>query len=204
MTFREDAQWVLVAPTSIGIRITPMNRQPAHTARQWEMQATSAESNVLGVAASLGMGTKVLTAFVKDSPIARFIQDELSRRHIAYEGPQVEAGGPWRYRHQFNICRARLGGVGRAAERRAADPLCARKPVDRAAVAEPNGLPDRAARGAGPDRLHHADRKRELSRPASRGSGPRERDAEPPLRALHHSIDQHCPAFAVERRPTAT
>ncbi|MDL2318253.1 sugar kinase [Eubacteriales bacterium OttesenSCG-928-A19] len=112
MTFREDAQWALVVPTSMGIRITPMNRQPAHTARQWEMQATSAESNVLGVAASLGMATKVLTAFVKDSPIARFIQDELSRRHIAHEGPRVEAGGPWGYRHQFNIADAGYGMRG--------------------------------------------------------------------------------------------
>lgn len=109
MKFREDAKWALVVPTSMGIRITPMNRQPAHVAHQWEMQATSAESNVLGVSASLGLPTKVLTAFVKDSPIARFIQDELSRRHIAYEGPTVDAGGPWGYRHQFNIAD---GGYG--------------------------------------------------------------------------------------------
>lgn len=112
MTFREDAQWALVVPTSMGVRITPINRQPAHTAHHWEMQATSAESNVLGVAASLGMPTKVLTAFVKDSPIARFIKDELSRRHIACEGPQIDGGGPWGYRHQFNIADSGYGMRG--------------------------------------------------------------------------------------------
>lgn len=38
------------------------------------MQATSAESNVLSIPAALGLKTKVLTTFVKDSPIAKFIQ----------------------------------------------------------------------------------------------------------------------------------
>ena len=76
------------------------------------MQATSAESNVLGVSASLGLKTKVLTTFVKDSPIARFIKDDLSRRHIEYEGAEVEQGGPWGYRHQFNIADCGYGKRG--------------------------------------------------------------------------------------------
>lgn len=112
MTFREDSAWALVVPTSMGVRITPVNRQPVHTSRMFEMQATSAESNVLGVSASLGLPTKVLTAFVKDSPIARFIKDELGRRHIAYEGPEVEQDGPWGVRHQFNIADAGYGMRG--------------------------------------------------------------------------------------------
>ena len=112
MKFRENSAWALVVPTSMGVRITPVNRQPVHVAHTYEMQATSAESNVLGVSASLGLPTKVLTAFVKGSPIAAFIKDELSRRHIAYEGPEVDQGGPWGYRHQFNIADAGFGMRG--------------------------------------------------------------------------------------------
>ena len=103
MKHRENSQWDLVVPTSMGIRITPINRQPVHTSHSFEMQATSAESNVLAVSASLGLHTKVLTTFVKDSPIATLIKNDLSRRHIAYEGVSVEQDGPWGYRHQFNI-----------------------------------------------------------------------------------------------------
>lgn len=112
MNFRENSAWALVAPTSMGVRITPVKRQPVHVSKVFEMQATSAESNVLGVAASLGLPTKVLTNFVKESPIAALIKDELSRRHIAYEGPEVEQGGPWGYRHQFNIADSGYGMRG--------------------------------------------------------------------------------------------
>ena len=83
-----------------------------HVSHLFTMQATSAESNVLGVSASLGLKTKVLTTFVKDSPIARFIKDDLSRRHIEYEGAEVEQGGPWGYRHQFNIADCGYGKRG--------------------------------------------------------------------------------------------
>ncbi len=112
MKFRENCQWSLVVPTSMGVRITPVDRQPVHMSSLYEMQATSAESNVLGVSASLGLSTKVLTAFVKGSPIAYYIKDELSRRYIAYEGPEVDQGGPWGYRHQFNIADAGFGMRG--------------------------------------------------------------------------------------------
>ncbi len=67
------------------------------------MQATSAESNVVSIASYLGMRTKVLTTFVKDSPIADFIKRNLRSRGIEYEGAEVAQGGPWGYRHQFNI-----------------------------------------------------------------------------------------------------
>ena len=42
MKLREDARWSLVVPTSMGVRITPENRQPVHTADRFVMQATSA------------------------------------------------------------------------------------------------------------------------------------------------------------------
>lgn len=112
MKFRENSAWALVVPSSMGVRITPVDRQPVHTARTYEMQATSAETNVLGVSASLGLPTKVLTTFVKDSAIAAFIKDELACRHIAYEGPEVAQGDPWGYRHQFNIADSGFGMRG--------------------------------------------------------------------------------------------
>lgn len=102
----------LVAPTSMGVRITPVDRQPVQVSRNYQMTATSAESNVLNVAAALGMQTKVMTAFVKDSLIADFIKAELRFRNIAYEGPELDAGGPWGYRHQFNIADSGFGVRG--------------------------------------------------------------------------------------------
>lgn len=102
-------QYKLITATSMGVRITPADRQPVGTSNLYQMQATSAESNVLNVAAALGMRTKVLTAFVKESPIAAYIKGELRRRNIEIEGHEVDAGGPWGYRHQFNIAD---GGYG--------------------------------------------------------------------------------------------
>ncbi|MDI9519830.1 MAG: sugar kinase [Bacillota bacterium] len=102
----------LIAPTSMGIRLSPQDRQPVGTGRTMTMYATSAESNVLNVASSLGLKTCVLTAFVKNSPIAAFIKGELRRRGIEYQGPEVDQGGPWGYRHQFNIADAGFGARG--------------------------------------------------------------------------------------------
>lgn len=112
MKLRENCKYDLVCPTSMGVRITPANRLPVHTSGFFEMQATSAESNVLNVSSSLGLKTKVLTAFVKDSPIASFIKAELRFRNIDYEGPEVPQGGAWGYRHQFNIADSGFGSRG--------------------------------------------------------------------------------------------
>lgn len=101
--FRQDYKYCLLVPTSMGCRITPVNGQPVHCSKTFIMQATSAESNVASVSSYLGLPCKVLTTFVKGSPIARFIKDDLAGRHIDYEGPEVDQGGPWGYRHQFNI-----------------------------------------------------------------------------------------------------
>jgi len=76
------------------------------------MHATSAETNVASISSFLGLPVKVLTTFVKDSPIARFIKDDLSRRHMDYEGRDVEQGGPWGYRHQINIADSGCGTRG--------------------------------------------------------------------------------------------
>lgn len=106
------SKYDLVAPSSMGVRITPEGFRPVHIAQNYFMHATSAESNVLNIPASLGMKTKVLTAFVKDSPIAAFIKNELSRRHIEYEGPDIAQDGPWGLRHQFNIADSGYGARG--------------------------------------------------------------------------------------------
>lgn len=109
---RNDFMWSLVVPTSMGVRITPLNSQPVHCSDTFYMQATSAESNVVSISSFLGLPVKVLTTFVKDSPISRFIKDNLAGRHIAYEGVDVEQGGPWGYRHQFNIADTGCGARG--------------------------------------------------------------------------------------------
>ena len=109
---KPNCKYALVVPTSMGVRITPTMRQPVHTSDTFYMQATSAESNVLSISAALGLKTKVLTTFVKDSPIAKFIQADLGRRGIEWEGKEVEQGGPWGYRHQFNIADSGYGMRG--------------------------------------------------------------------------------------------
>ena len=106
---KKNTLYDLIVPSSMGVRITPVDRQPVHTSRNFIMQATSAETNVLSVPAGLGLKTKVLTTFVKDSPIAHFIKTDLQSRHIEYEGPELPQGGPWGYRHQFNIADSGFG-----------------------------------------------------------------------------------------------
>jgi 2-dehydro-3-deoxygluconokinase len=109
---KKDFTWALVVPTSMGVRITPANNQPVHSSNMFMMTATSAETNVASVSSYLGLPVKVLTTFVKESPIARFIKDNLASRHMVYEGAEVEQGGPWGYRHQFNIADTGFGSRG--------------------------------------------------------------------------------------------
>ena len=112
LKLRENCKYAILTPTSMGVRLTPVNGQPMHTGSLMQMQVTSAESNVASVASFLGMPVKVLTTFVKDSPIARMIKDNLGTRHMDYEGPEVEQGTPWGYRHQFNLADSGFGSRG--------------------------------------------------------------------------------------------
>jgi 2-dehydro-3-deoxygluconokinase len=113
MKLKENFKWSLVVPTSMGIRLTPIaNGQPIHKSDQLFMHATSAESNVASVSAYLGLPAKVLTTFVKGSPIAQFIKDNLRSRNLAFEGKEVEQGDPWGYRHQINIADSGFGSRG--------------------------------------------------------------------------------------------
>ena len=109
---RDDCAYALLIPTSMGVRLTPENGQPFHCSDTFRIQVTSAESNVASVASYLGLPVKVLTAFVKGSPVSRMIKDNLAARHMDYEGPDVEQGGPWGYRHQFNLADSGRGSRG--------------------------------------------------------------------------------------------
>jgi len=109
---RKNCKYALLVPTSMGIRITPVNGQPVHCGGTFVMQATSAETNVASVASYLGLPVKVLTTFVKGSPIAQLIKDNLRSRHMDYEGVEVAQGGPWGYRHQINIADSGFGSRG--------------------------------------------------------------------------------------------
>lgn len=109
LQLRENCKYNLMVPTSVGLRITPKDRQPVHVSREFTLQANSAESNVLGVSAALGLKTKMLTAFVKDSPLAEFIKSEYRARGIDFEGPEVPQGDPWGYRHQINVADCGFG-----------------------------------------------------------------------------------------------
>jgi 2-dehydro-3-deoxygluconokinase len=109
---KDDCKYAMLVATSMGVRITPVNGQPVHSSDTYIMQATSAESNVASVASCLGFPVKVLTAFVKGSPISRFIRDNLAARHMDVEGKDVDQGGPWGYRHQFNIADSGTGSRG--------------------------------------------------------------------------------------------
>ncbi len=112
LELRKDYKYSLIVPTSIGVRITPINRQPVHCSDTYIMQATSAETNVASISSFLGLPVKVLTVFVKDSPIAKFIKSNLKSRNMDFEGKDVSQGGPWGYRHQFNIADSGFGSRG--------------------------------------------------------------------------------------------
>ncbi|MBP5225113.1 MAG: sugar kinase [Lachnospiraceae bacterium] len=102
-------KYAVAALTSMGLRITPCDRMAVQNSNMFYLQATSAESNVLNVASSLGKECLVLTKFVEGSPMADFIKRQLRARNIRFEGKDVAQGGPWGYRHQFNIADSGFG-----------------------------------------------------------------------------------------------
>ena len=109
---RKDFTYAMVVPTSMGVRLSPQNGQPVHASESFLLTVSSAESNVASVSSYLGLPVKVLTTFVKDSPIAQIIKNNLASRHMSYEGKEVPQGGPWGYRHQFNIADCGYGSRG--------------------------------------------------------------------------------------------
>jgi 2-dehydro-3-deoxygluconokinase len=112
MKLKENCKYAMLVPTSMGVRITPLNGQPVHASDTYKMYATSAETNVASVSSYLGLSVKVLTTFVKGSPLAQFVKANLRSRNMEFEGPEVDQGGPWGYRHQFNIADSGFGTRG--------------------------------------------------------------------------------------------
>ncbi|NLE13833.1 MAG: sugar kinase [Clostridiales bacterium] len=112
LKLKENCKYALLVPTSMGVRITPPNGQPVAASDNFFMHATSAETNVASISSYLGLPVKVLTTFVKDSPIAAFIKSNLRARGMDFEGRDVDQGGPWGYRHQFNIADSGFGTRG--------------------------------------------------------------------------------------------
>lgn len=105
-------RYSMIVPTSMGVRITSANRQPIQLGGNFYLQATSAETNVASIPAALGLPVKVLTTFVEGSPIAAFIKADLRSRGFDFEGKDIPQGGPWGYRHQFNIADSGFGARG--------------------------------------------------------------------------------------------
>jgi 2-dehydro-3-deoxygluconokinase len=105
-------KYAMIVPTSMGVRLTPADSQPFHCSDTFKMYATSAESNVASVSSYLGMPVKVLTAFVKGSPVSHFIKDNLGSRRMEFEGPEFEQTNPWGYRHQINMADCGWGSRG--------------------------------------------------------------------------------------------
>ena len=101
--------YAIAAVTSMGVRITPQDRMAVQSSNLFYLQSTSAETNVLNITSSLGKECLALTKFVEGSPIAAFIKAQLRARNIRYEGLDVPQGGPWGYRHQFNIADSGFG-----------------------------------------------------------------------------------------------
>ena len=96
----------------MGLRFTPANAQPVHSSSLFEVQVTSAETNVASILSFLGKPVKVLTGFVEGSPISRLIKDNLAGRHMDYEGAERPQEGPWGHRHQINFADTGLGARG--------------------------------------------------------------------------------------------
>ena len=112
IALRQGCKYALLVPTSMGLRVTPENGQPVQCSDVLHLYATSAETNVASISSYLGLPVKVLTTFVKDSPFASFIKSNLRSRGMDFEGPEVEQGGPWGYRHQINVADSGYGSRG--------------------------------------------------------------------------------------------
>ena len=109
LQIKANARYALATVTSMGVRISPLDRMPIQTSNTFYMQATSAESNVLNIAASLGKECLVMTRFVEGSPIAAFIKAQLRARNLCCVGKEIAPDGPWGVRHQFNVADAGFG-----------------------------------------------------------------------------------------------
>lgn len=109
INLRENYEHALLVLTSMGTRLTAIGQQPSHCSTSFQLQATSAESNVASVSSFLGLSTNVMTAIVTTSPFGQFIRRDLQRRGITVDAKEIEAEGPWGARHQINIADSGYG-----------------------------------------------------------------------------------------------
>lgn len=112
LQLKENCKYAMLVPTSMGTRLSPLNGQPVHSSDTFKLTASSAETNVASISSYLGLPVKVLTTFVKNSPVAQFIKSNLKSRHMDFEGPEMEQTSPWGYRHQINIADSGYGSRG--------------------------------------------------------------------------------------------
>ncbi len=112
MELKKNCKNALLIPTSMGVRLNPIDRQPLNTADTFKAVVSSAESNVATPIAYLGLPVKALTAVVKGSPISQLIWNDLAKRHIQVEAAMFDQGGPWGYRHQINYADCGYGARG--------------------------------------------------------------------------------------------
>ncbi len=108
---KKNCKYSMLVPTSMGVRITPVNGQPVHSSDTYTLYATSAETNVASIASYLGLPVKVLNTFVKGSPIAQFIKSNL-KAGIWTSKARSGTGRSVGYRHQFNIADSGYGSRG--------------------------------------------------------------------------------------------
>ena len=55
IVLKKDCKYAMLVPTSMGVRITPINGQAVYCSDTFKMQATSAETNVASVSSFLGL-----------------------------------------------------------------------------------------------------------------------------------------------------
>jgi 2-dehydro-3-deoxygluconokinase len=109
ITLRQEYRHALAIITSMGTRLTAVRQQPSHCSTTFELQATSAESNVASVSSFLGLPVNVMTALVTTSPFGNFIRHDLQRRGMTVDAKEVHEEDPWGARHQINIADSGYG-----------------------------------------------------------------------------------------------
>ena len=62
LVLKKEFKYSLVVPTSMGVRITPVDAQPVQSTNMFRMQATSAETNVASISSYLGHGERRMAA----------------------------------------------------------------------------------------------------------------------------------------------
>lgn len=113
---RDSYKHALAIVTSMGTRLTARDQQATHASRTFDLQVTSAESNVASVSSFLGLPVNVMTAIVANSPFGTIIHRDLLSRGMTVDAKMVKQDGPWGARHQINIadsgCGSRRPTVG--------------------------------------------------------------------------------------------